>query len=133
MKKFLAIFSGGVKPVRPDEQALQGLAGLVIPAEAQELPDFYFRLSTLLRHYIEHHLNLNFIDKTEEEILAHPECFDAIGLDKDEWERMKNFWQRGQVIKFAASSVSQDKVKSDVDFVRWFVDTTRALPGSRKK
>lgn len=117
--------------VKPDELAVEDLGQLALTRLSDEKvrPAFYSRLSEILRRYIEHHLRINFIDKTEEEILAHPEWLASLGMETREWEQMKSFWLRGQAVKFAASAVAEDEARGDFNFVRWFVQTTRTLPG----
>jgi hypothetical protein len=121
--------SRGRRVPKPDELALQELSALALTHLADEKirPGFYSKLSEILRHYIEHHLKINFIDKTEEEILAHREWLDPLGMEEREWEQMKAFWLRGQEVKFAASSVSEEATREDLNFVRSFVATTRGL------
>lgn len=115
--------------IRPDELALEQLGELALTplADAKIRPGFYSRLSEILRHYVEHHLKINFIDKTEEEILAHRQWLEPLGMEEREWEQMKVFWLRGQQVKFAASSVSEEAAREDLDFIRNFVATTRGL------
>lgn len=124
-------FKKNKKRIPPDEYALAQLSDLerMDLSRPTRVMEFYSGLSETLRHYIEDHLKINFIDKTEEEILSHPEWFKSLGVVESEWQNMAEFWARGQKVKFAAESVTQDEGRSDFKFVKNFVESTRKMPG----
>lgn len=121
---------GGKKQVSAEDKALLELTDLArLPLHLDEhRATLYSRLSECLRHYIEHHLNINFADKTEEEILLHPEWFQSLGLMAREWQGMVDYLSRGQRVKFAAALVTEDEARADLEFTRHFVESTRKLP-----
>lgn len=121
---------GTKKQVSAEDKALLELASLSrLPLHLEEhRVNLYSRLSECLRHYIEHHLHINFADKTEEEILLHPEWFKSLGLMAREWQGMVDYLSRGQRVKFATALVTEDEARADLEFTRHFVESTRKLP-----
>ncbi len=108
------------KPLPPHELAEQLLDALDnMPEIAGQ--EFYFRLSAILRSYIDARFGIHAPEMTTEELLPR---IDGLGVEKDMEKQLKEFLRYSDPIKFAASETVESKMKNDILFIRQFVKQT---------
>jgi hypothetical protein len=115
---------GGVAPsLPPDAVALSAL---------DELSDvggiegrlFYFRLSAVLRRYLQERFGIPAPEMTTEELLAemdHPE------IGRDHAASLARFFSDAAPITYAGRPAAKDRMQEDLDFARGFVRETAPL------
>jgi hypothetical protein len=89
---------------------------------------FYFRLSAILRAYIEGRYGLNAPEMTTEELLPN---IGLVDLPMDLDLRLRELLLSTDPIKFAALPASRQKMESDLAFAYAFVEKT-TVAASRK-
>lgn len=114
--------------VTPEEAALIALDEIAGYHGAQG-KKFYFRLSAILRTYIQGRYGINAPEMTTEEFLPR---LDELGLDKEMKKNLKDFVCASDPIKFADMPADEASMKSDLTFVKTFVKKTTPVmdPGS---
>jgi hypothetical protein len=108
----------------PHEQAFAEIAALGSEKEIDGKA-FYFRLSAILRRYIERRFGLPAAEMTVEELLP---CLARLPLPVDLAHRFELFSRSAEPIKFAAAAVDPALMRLDLDFARTFVE--RTTPGA---
>jgi len=111
-------------PVPPEVVALEALRQLA----ADRLIDgqtFYFRLSAILRHYIDQRYQLGASKMTTEEFVPRVETLE---LNRDLKRPLINLCQGADPIKFAKATVDNHKKNTDLRFVEDFVQQTTPRP-----
>jgi hypothetical protein len=116
------------KTVTPEEIALAALNEIAGYHGAQG-KEFYFRLSAILRTYIQGRYGINAPEMTTEELLPK---LDELGLNRGMQKILRDFVYASDPIKFADMPVDEDRMKSDLTFVKTFVKETTPVidPGS---
>lgn len=117
-------------PVPEDLEAYQMLDAL---ATEQNLnpKQFYFRLSLILRRYLERRYGIAAVEMTTEEL--GPKV-DRLPLTLDLAQLLKAFCRAADPIKFAGVSVESGRMANDLAFVRNFVQkTTATVPADTEK
>ena len=110
------------KPLPPHEAAEQMLDML------DNMPDisgqeFYFRLSAILRNYMDARFGIHAPEMTTEELVPR---MDGLGVEKDMEKQLKEFLRYSDPIKFAAAETVESKMKHDIMLIRQFVNQTRS-------
>lgn len=107
----------------PDEIAfkqLDKLAGLVNP----DGKEFYFRLSSVLRGYIQGRFLIDALEMTSEELFPR---VDELDFDKELKRGIKDFLRFSDPVKFAGKIADSKKMQTDLMFVKDFVKQTTPL------
>jgi hypothetical protein len=105
----------------PQEQACALLEALA--AEAIDGRAYYFRLSAILRRYIEQRYGIPAAEMTLEELLP---CIDRLSLPVDLARQLEMFCRAAEPIKFAAALADPTRMAADLNFARSFVRRTAA-------
>jgi hypothetical protein len=107
-------------PIAPDTEALDALDAL--DAENELAPKlFYFRLSTILRRYVERRFDFPAAEMTTEELLPR---VDQLSLDASLATQFKAFCREADPIKFADAAAPQERLAQNLAFCRDFVRKT---------
>jgi hypothetical protein len=110
----------------PQEQACALLEAL--GSEAIEGRAYYFRLSTILRRYIEQRFGIPAAEMTLEELLP---CIERLPLPVDLARQLEMFCRAAEPIKFAAAPADPERMATDLIFARSFVQRTAATEKSK--
>jgi hypothetical protein len=86
--------------------------------------EFYERISSILRHYIEHRFELRAPERTTEEFLVELKYADA--LSAGEKEHLEEFLTHCDLVKFARHSPTTEQIQRTFDLVRDFIEKTRS-------
>ncbi|MBF0120358.1 MAG: hypothetical protein HQK79_16090 [Desulfobacterales bacterium] len=105
-------------PMSPYEMALKLLSEI---ENLDDIREFYFRLSLILRAYIEAKFQINAIEMTTEEL--SPKILD-LNIDKNLKTYLKELLYSSDYIKFAKYTTDKTKMNSDLNFVKEFVTKT---------
>jgi hypothetical protein len=92
--------------------------------KAGKIKEFYECISDILRHYIEHRFNLRAPERTTEEFLA--ELISANILGKPDQQRLGEFLQHCDLVKFAKFTPTTEQVQKTFDLVKDFIETTKS-------
>jgi len=92
--------------------------------KAGKIKEFYERISDILRHYIEHRFNLKAPERTTEEFLV--ELASANVLGKQDGERLAEFLQHCDLVKFAKYDPTTEQIQKTFDLVKDFIETTKS-------
>jgi hypothetical protein len=112
--------AAGVPALSPDAEALAALEALC--AQTGMAPKkFYFRLSAILRRYIERRYEIPAAEMTSEELLPR---MDRLPLDRRLTEAFKAFCRETDPIKFAGAAAHRDQMDRSLAFCRDFVRRT---------
>lgn len=106
----------------PDELAFTLLDGL-LDVDAFDGKVFYFRLSAILRGYIQGRYGINAPEMTTEELLP---AMDKSDIPKELQKNVRELLHSSDPVKFAGSPAVQSKMHNDLMFVRNFVKQTKA-------
>ncbi|MHC4725708.1 MAG: hypothetical protein ACYS17_00625 [Planctomycetota bacterium] len=92
--------------------------------EAGKIKEFYERISSILRHYIEHRFDLRAPERTTEEFLAELKYTDVLsGSDK---ESLEEFLTHCDLVKFAKHSPTTEQIQQTFDLVKEFIEKTKS-------
>jgi len=105
----------------PDELAFTLLDGL-LDVERIDGKVFYFRLSAILRGYIQGRYGINAPEMTTEELLP---AIDRLDVPKELLKNVRELFHSSDPVKFAGSPAVQSKMHNDLMFVRNFVKQTK--------
>ncbi|MGD9368515.1 MAG: DUF4381 family protein [Desulfobacteraceae bacterium] len=109
--------------VAADEEAYGALDALA--AENGMAPkQFYFRLSAILRRYMERRFDFPAAEMTTEELLP---WMDQLPLDRTLAGQFKSFCRFADPVKFAGAATRQDRLAQDLAFARDFVRQTTVV------
>ncbi len=115
-------------PIPPDAEAYTALDTLAAD-KGLDPKQFYFRLSAVLRRYMERRFDFPAAEMTTEELLPQ---VDQITLDAALALELKAFCRQTDPIKFAGATARQDRLAQDLAFSRNFVrQTTDAQEDSK--
>jgi len=91
---------------------------------AGKIKEFYERISDILRHYIEHRFSLRAPERTTEEFLAELTNTDV--LPATEKQRLGEFLQHCDLVKFAKHNPTTQQIQETFDLVKDFIDKTKS-------
>ena len=110
-------------PIAAETEAFQLLDALA--ADPNPNPkQFYFRLSAILRHYIERRYEIPAAEMTTEELLPQ---VDRLPLGLELAQPLKAFCREADPIKFAGVRAEQNRMAQDLSFARDFVRKTTQM------
>jgi hypothetical protein len=92
--------------------------------EAGKLKEFYECISDILRHYIEHRFEMRAPERTTEEFLA--ELTSTNVLAKPDQDRLGEFLQHCDLVKFAKYTPTTEQIQKTFDLVKDFIETTKS-------
>ncbi len=106
------------------EQAYRELDRLAAEDASGSLLDrpYYFRLSLILRTYLEARFPVRAVTMTTEELVP---ALRHTGIDTESIRAIQHFCHTGDRIKYAGTRQDKDTRKKDLAFVRHLVTTTR--------
>ena len=107
-------------PVPPETQAYQALDTLAAQGNISA-KQFYFRLSAILRRYLERRFDFPAAEMTTEELLP---SINQLRLNKDLANKLKTFCRSSDPIKFAGQNSEENQMRNDLEFERSFVQQT---------
>jgi hypothetical protein len=95
------------------------------------IKEFYERISDILRHYIEHRFSLRAPERTTEEFLAELANTDVLrkespGLPATDKQRLGEFLQHCDLVKFAKYNPTTQQVQETFDLVKDFIEKTKS-------
>jgi len=91
---------------------------------AGKIKEFYERISDILRHYIEHRFSLRAPERTTEEFLA--ELANTEVLPAAEKQRLGEFLQHCDLVKFAKHNPTTQQIQETFDLVKDFIEKTKS-------
>ena len=91
---------------------------------AGKIKEFYERISDILRHYIEHRFSLRAPERTTEEFLA--ELASTELLPAAEKQRLGEFLQHCDLVKFAKHNPTTQQIQETFDLVKDFIEKTKS-------
>ena len=94
--------------------------------ERGEVKLFFFKLSDVLRDYIENRFGLQAPRRTTEEFLSAT-CQDAV-FPTGHRSFLSEFLRDCDLVKFAEHTPSQEEITRAIDSCRAFIDATKAEP-----
>jgi hypothetical protein len=112
-----------VPPKAPDAEAYDALDALAAE-NGLDPKQFYFRLSAVLRQYIERRYAFPAAEMTTEELLPQ---VDQLSLEASLARELKRFCRMADPIKFAGATAGQDRQAQDLAFTRDFVRQTAEM------
>lgn len=92
--------------------------------KAGKIKEFYERISDILRHYIEDRFNLKAPERTTEEFLV--ELTPANVLARPEQDRLGEFLQHCDLVKFAKYNPTIEQIQKTFDLVKDFIEMTKS-------
>jgi hypothetical protein len=107
-------------PLSPDEAALKQLDGLT-DIENIDGKEFYFRLSAIMRNYIDGRFGIHAPEMTTEELLPR---IDALEIAKEMQKELKELLRACDPVKFAGFPSVISTMKRDLFFAINFVKET---------
>ena len=114
----------GQPQLAADEEALTALDALA--SETGLAPKlFFFRLSAILRRYVERRYSFPAAEMTTEELIPH---MDRLPLDHALNESFKSFCREADPIKFAGTMAGPQRAQHHLVFCRNFIYQTREKP-----
>ena len=112
-----------IVPDPPDVIAMRSLDELARRADLDGRR-FYFRLSAIVRGYIEQRFDLDALEMTTEELLP---AIGRLNLETDIQKQLKQLLLCAEPIKFAGQPATKEKMQSDLSFGRKFITMTRPV------
>lgn len=109
-------------PVPPDAEACQALDLLESRAGING-KQYYFRLSAILRRYLERRYAFPAAEMTTEELLP---CIDRLPLGSGLSQRFKALCRFADPVKFAGAGADRDRMRDHMAFARSFIRQTTA-------
>jgi len=92
--------------------------------KAGRIKEFYERISSILRHYIEHRFDLKAPERTTEEFLSELGATDVLGAtDK---ESISEFLRHCDLVKFAKHHPTNEQIQRIFDLVKEFIGKTKS-------
>jgi hypothetical protein len=111
-------------PKKPPEQtaweALHALEDSDLLATGQQ-KEFYFRLSLILRQYLEERYGMSALDKTSSELLVE---FRRVELPSDLNSLLRYFFDNADLVKFAKLTPEEREIVDDLNRVKQFINAT---------
>lgn len=116
-------------PLPPDKAALQQLDTLA-DTENIDGKDFYFRLSAIMRNYIDGRFGIHAPEMTTEELLPR---IDDLDIAKEMQKVLKELLRSSDPVKFAGFPAVISTMKHDLFFVINFVKQTSLPLGNQER
>lgn len=91
--------------------------------EAGRIKEFYERISSILRHYIEHRFDLRAPERTTEEFLAELQYTDVLAASDK--KSLEEFLTNCDLVKFAKHSPTTEQIQRTFDLVKEFIEKTK--------
>jgi hypothetical protein len=110
-------------PIPPDTEAYEALDTLAAQGDISA-KQFYFRLSAIIRRYIERRYDFPAAEMTTEELLPR---INRLQLNKDLADTLKIFCRSADPIKFAGEHCDGNQMRDDLAFARSFVQQTSII------
>ena len=112
------------KPKTAQEIAREELERIKMSAFLTEgkVKEYYFRLSTCIRHYIENRFSIKAPEMTLEEFLESMKA--SAVLNESQKSLLMDFLQSADMVKFAKYAASRGEAETSFDFAKRFVDET---------
>jgi len=117
-----------VPSLPPHEAALLALNELS-DVENMEGKTFYFRLSAIVRHYLEGRFGINAPEMTTEELLPR---IDRLEMDRNLHKSLKNLFQSADPVKFAGAFAVAKNMQEHLLFAIKLVKETSQETGAQK-
>lgn len=92
--------------------------------EQGRIKEFYERISSILRHYIEDRFELRAPERTTEEFLIELKYTDALSDSRK--KDVENFLTLCDLVKFARHAPTADQIQQTFDVVKGFIEKTRS-------
>ena len=92
--------------------------------EAGKIKEFYERISSILRHYIEHRFDLRAPERTTEEFLAELKYTDVLSISDK--ESLEEFLTHCDLVKFAKHTPATEQIQQTFDLVKEFIEKTKS-------
>ncbi len=92
--------------------------------EAGKIKEFYERISSILRHYIEHRFDLRAPERTTEEFLAELKYTEVLSVSDK--ESLEEFLTHCDLVKFAKHSPATEQIQQTFDLVKDFIEKTKS-------
>ncbi|MBL7146109.1 MAG: hypothetical protein ISS76_17865 [Phycisphaerae bacterium] len=92
--------------------------------EAGKIKEFYERISSILRHYIEHRFDLPAPERTTEEFLAELQYTDVLSVSDK--KSLEEFLTHCDLVKFAKHSPTTEQIQQTFDLVKEFIEKTKS-------
>jgi hypothetical protein len=92
--------------------------------EAGKIKEFYERISSILRHYIEHRFDLRAPERTTEEFLAELKYTDVLSVSDK--ESLEEFLTHCDLVKFAKHNPTNEQIQQTFDLVKEFIEKTKS-------
>ena len=108
-------------PDAPEDIAFRSLDELMVMQQALNGKEFYYRLSLIIRNYIQGRYSINAPEMTTEEFI--PEIKN-LGISRDLQKSLKDFAITSDPVKFAGVAADRSKITSDLEFAKGFVKQT---------
>jgi hypothetical protein len=114
--------AGAPPPLAPDAEALQMLDDLAADGR-MDPKQFYFRLSAVVRRYIERRFDFPAAEMTTEELLPR---VDRLSMAPELAQTLKTFCRAADPVKFAGAPADPGRMPRDLAFARDLVHRTSA-------
>lgn len=111
-------------PAEPEDMtALSALSEL---AAADNIPDrvFYFRLSAIIRNYLDGRFGLDTMEKTTEELLP---VIKTLQIEAERRSALAELLRAADPVKFASVQAGRTRRSQDLEFVENFIKATRRV------
>lgn len=123
-----------IGPPRPPEEvaweAIHALEDADLVANGQ-IKEFYYRLSVVLRQYMEHRYRISALDRTTHELLIE---FRRQKFSMDLINLCRDFFDNADLVKFAKFTPDEPEVQLDLNRAKQFINTTTPQkPAAEKK
>lgn len=92
--------------------------------KAGRVKEFYERISSILRHYIEHRFDLRAPERTTEEFLTELARTDLLGASDK--ESLGEFLTHCDLVKFAKHHPTKEQIQRTFDLVKKFIEKTKS-------
>jgi cell division septation protein DedD len=109
-------------PLPPDAEAMQMLDALAAEGNPDPKP-FYFRLSAVIRRYLERRFDFPAAEMTTEELLPR---VDRLPMAPELAQALKSFCRAADPVKFAGAPADTGRMARDLAFARDLVRRTSA-------
>lgn len=109
-------------PVPPHIEAFQALDALAAQTGISG-KQYYFRLSAILRRYLERRYGFPAAEMTTEELLPR---LDGLPMDADLFQAVKDFCRSADPIKFAGADAIRNRMHDHMAMARHFIRQTTA-------
>ena len=113
----------------PEEVARQSLKALS-DVYSLDPKTFYFRLSEVMRQYIDGRFGMGAFEMTTEEFVSR---IDELDIDAELSWQLKRLSRQSDPVKFGGEPAAPDRMAGDLAFAEMFVDKTTetVLPGNQ--